>query len=755
MAQDFTGIAAAAVVSAGGRKKKDPADVLATMRARLTMAIDAYSESREDELDDLRFYAGSPDNQWQWPADVLATRGSVQGQTINARPCLTINKLPQHVHQVTNEQRQNRPSGKVIPADDKGDIKVAEIYEGMVRHIEYISDADVAYDTACENQVTYGEGYIRVLTEYCDDNTFDQDIRIGRIRNSFSVYMDPTIQDPCGSDAEWCFITEDLTKDEYERQFPDAAPMSSIQQEGVGDENLAQWLNDDVVRIAEYFYVDYEPATLNLYPDNMTAFNNSREDKQFKAMGLKPLKTRNVQRRKIMWCKTNGYEMLEENEWAGKWIPVIRVVGNEYEVEGRLFVSGLIRNAKDAQRMYNYWVSAETEMLALAPKAPFIGYGGQFEGYEQQWKTANVNNWPYLEVNPDVTDGQGGVLPLPQRALPPMAQTGLIQAKMGASDDIKSTTGQYDSSLGATSNERSGRAILARERQGDVGTYHYVDNLARAIRYTTRQIVDMIPKIYDTQRVARIIGVDGETNMVKIDPTQPMPMRELRDPNNPDIVIDKIYNPGVGKYDVCVTTGPSYMTKRQEALDAMTQLLQGNPQLWAVAGDLFIKNMDWPGAQEMAQRFAKTIDPKLLADEDKSPQLQAAEQQMQAMQAEMDKMHSMLQSVHKSVEVQDLERKEFEAAIKAYDAETKRMQALQASMSPEQIQDIVMGTVHGMITSGDLMGEMPSQQLMGEEQPPVPSMPGAPPIAPEIGAPSVLVPGWSPYQANPSEPIRG
>jgi hypothetical protein len=195
-----------------------------------------------------------------------------------------------------------------------------------------------------------------------------------------------------------------------------------------------------------------------------------------------------------------------------------------------------------------------------------------------------------------------------------MAQTGLIQAKMGASDDIKSTTGQYDSSLGATSNERSGRAILARERQGDVGTYHYVDNLARAIRYTTRQIVDMIPKIYDTQRVARIIGVDGETNMVKIDPTQPMPMRELRDPNNPDVVIDKIYNPGVGKYDVCVTTGPSYMTKRQEALDAMTHLLQGNPQLWAVAGDLFIKNMDWPGAQEMAQRFAKTIDPKLLAD---------------------------------------------------------------------------------------------------------------------------------------------
>jgi hypothetical protein len=737
---DYSGVAAAGRVSSGGgSRKKDPATVMDTMRSRLTMAIAAYSESREDELDDLRFFAGSPDNQWQWPADVLATRGSVQGQTINARPCLTINKLPQHVRQVTNDQRQNRPSGKVIPVDDKADVEVAEIYDGIVRHIEYMSDADVAYDTACENQVTYGEGYIRLLTEYTGDDTFDQDIRIGRIRNSFSVYMDPTIQDPCGSDAKWCFITEDLTKSEYERLFPDAMPISSIQQQGVGDENLSNWLNEDVVRIAEYFYIEYEPAKLNLYPDNRTAFEGSREDAMFKASGLAPLKSRQVDRKRVKWCKTNGYEMLEENDWAGQWIPVIRVVGNEFEVDGRLFVSGLVRNAKDAQRMYNYWVSAETEMLALAPKAPFIGYGGQFEGYEQQWKTANVNNWPYLEVNPDVTDGAGAVLPLPQRSPPPMAQVGLIQAKAGASDDIKSTTGQYDSSLGATSNERSGRAILAREKQGDTGTYHYVDNLARAIRYTTRQIVDMIPKIYDTQRIARIIGMDGETGMAKIDPTQQEPVKKIVAAENPGIVIEKIYNPGVGKYDVCVTTGPSYMTKRQEALDSMSQLLQGNPNLWAVAGDLFIKNMDWPGAQEMSKRFAKTIDPKLLETDDKSPALQAAEQQMQAMGQEMEMMHKMLQNVHQSVEMQDLERKNFEATIKAFDAETKRISAVQASMSPEQIQDIVMGTVHGMITSGDLAGEIPGQELPGEnaEQ----GMPqGMPPETPPQGMPPQEMP---------------
>ena len=679
--------------------------ILELARSRLNMAISAYSESREDELDDLRFFAGSPDNHWQWPADVLATRGAVQGQTINARPCLTINKLPQHVRQVTNDQRQNRPSGKVIPADDKADIEVAEIFDGMVRHIEYISDADVAYDTACENQVAYGEGYIRLITEYCDDDSFDQDIKIVRVRNSFSVYMDPMIQDPCGSDAKWCFITEDIMKEDYERMYPDAQPISSLQQLGVGDQTLAQWVNEDTVRIAEYFYIEHKKETLNLYYGNVSAFAGSPQAKQMEAQGMKPIRSRLVDVQKVRRCKINGYEILEENEWAGKYIPVVRVVGNEFEVDGKMYVSGLVRNAKDAQRMYNYWVSQEAEMLALAPKAPFIGYGGQFEGYENQWKTANTQNWPYLEVNPDVTDGQGAVLPLPQRAQPPMAQNGLIAAKMGASDDIKSTTGQYDSSLGATSNERSGRAILAREKQGDTGTYHYVDNLARAVRYITRQLVDMIPKIYDTQRVARIVGEDGAPSMVKVNPMQPEPVNRIVDQQG--IVIEKIYNLGVGKYDVCVTTGPNYMTKRQEALDAMSQLLQGNPQLWAVAGDLFVKNMDWPGAQEMAKRFAKTIDPKLMDDGDKPPELQAAEQQIQAMGQELDQLHQMLQNVGKSIEAQDMRRQDYEAQIKAFDAETKRISAVQAGMTPEQIQDIVMGTISAALDTGDLIGGAP------------------------------------------------
>jgi hypothetical protein len=245
-----------------------------------------------------------------------------------------------------------------------------------------------------------------------------------------------------------------------------------------------------------------------------------------------------------------------------------------------------------------------------------------------------------------------------------------------------------------TSNERSGKAILARQKEGDTGTYHYVDNLGRAVRYVGRIIIDLIPKIYDTQRIARIIGEDGKVEHAKINPEQQEPVRKIVD--QAGIVIEKIYNPTVGKYDVMVETGPGYASKRQEALDAMSQLLQGNPELWAVAGDLFVKNMDWPGAQEMAKRFAKTIDPKLLESDDKTPEMQAAEMQIQAMGQELDQLHQMLQQVGNSMEAQELR-------IKEYEAETKRISAVQAGMTPEQIQDIVMGTIHAAIDTGDVV----------------------------------------------------
>jgi hypothetical protein len=707
------------------------------------LSMAAVSDSRESELDDLRFAAGSPDNQWQWPPDVLGTRGSIQGQTINARPCLTINKLPQHIKQVTNDQRQNRPSGKVIPVSDDADEDVAEIFDGVIRYIEYISDVDVALDTACENQVTFGEGYYRILTEYCSDDSFEQDIKYARIRNSFSVHMDPNIQDPCGSDAEWCIIAEDISHDEYTRRWPDASPLSSIKSTGVGDNSIAEWFGDDFIRIAEYFYFEHTSKNLNLYPGDHAVMEGSIEDKTLKEHGLTPTRTRKVDVKQVKWIKTNGFDILEEQDWAGKWIPVIRIVGNEVEVDGKLHISGLVRNAKDAQRMYNYWTSQEAEMLALAPKAPFIGYGGQFEGYETQWKTANTTNWPYLEVNPDVTDGQGTALPLPQRSTPPMAQNGLIAAKGGAADDIKSTTGQYDTSLGATSNERSGKAIMAREKQSDTGTYHYVDNLARGVRFGTRQLVDLIPKIYDTKRILRIMGIDGSVDSAQVDPSQEEPIRKMVDETGR--TVQKIYNLGVGRYDVRVTTGPSYLTKRQEALQSMSDLLQGNKELWAVAGDLFVKNMDWPGAEELAARLAKTIDPKLLAGDDESPEMMAAQKKMEEMGQEMDQMHQMLININKSVEIQTLRNEHFANDIKAFDAETKRLTALSgtAAAAPvsEDIQEVVKTYIRQILSQETLEEEEPPTLEMEEQhmqQQPPPGMPpqqmppqGMPPQLPQ------------------------
>lgn len=680
--------------------KKDKDELLKLARKRMKLGMEALNDSRALELDDLKFFAGSPDNQWQWPNDVLNTRTSLIGQTIGARPCLTINKLPQHVRQITNEQRQNRPSGKVIPVSEDSDTQLAEVLTGMIRHIEYISDADVAYDTACDAQVTHGEGYLRLLTDYADDNSFEQEIRIGRVRNSFSVVLDPTMQDPCGSDAKWGFIFEDILKEDFEAKYPNATPISTLLTQMVGNEDISHWISEATVRIAEYFYIETEHITLYFHPAVGVYQKGDETDVALRERDIKPEKERLAERKTVCWVKTNGFEVLEENIWPGNWVPIVRVIGNEFDIEGKLHISGLVRNAKDPQRMYNYWASQEAEMLALAPKAPFIGYAGQFEGYEQQWKTANTVPWPYLEVNPEVEDGDGRPLPLPQRSQPPMPQAGLIQAKMAAAEDIKSTVGQYNAAIGMQGNERSGKAILERKRESDTGSYHYVDNLARAIRYLTRQIVDLIPKIYDTKRIARIVDVTGEVQEVEIDPEQPMAKREIKNPETGD-VLKTIYNPGIGKYDVRIVTGPSYATKRQEASEAMEKVAQANPQLWATAGDLIVKHMDWPGAEELAERLKKTLPPEL-QDGAQSPELQQAKQQLQMLQEQNMQMQAMLQNVQRSFEQQELKIKEF-------DAETKRISILQNAVSPEQIQDIVLGTLHGMITAGDLVAGMPER----------------------------------------------
>lgn len=648
--------------------------ILSVMRDRLDTAMAAYSDSRTSQLDDLRFAAGSPDNNWQWPDYAKQTRQIGNGDSVMARPMLTVNQLPKHIRQVTNDQRMNRPGIDVISANGEANAEVAEVFEGVIRHIEQISDADVAYDTACESSTTHGEGYFRIITKYADPKSFDQDIYIVMMDNPFGVYLDP-MASPEGEDANWALILEDLSHKEYKSQFPKAKSITTLDLEvSVGD-GTPRWFDEKNIRIAEYFYRESVPVTLCLFAQGQTAFKDDPEYEEYEAQFGPPIQERESSKDKIWWIKTNGYEILKKTEWAGDSIPIVRVIGNRFRIDGQVYLSGIVRNAKDPQRMYNYQCSQEVEMLALAPKAPFVGVAGQFKGFEKNWKTANVNNWPYLEYNAVVSD-DGQLAPPPQRVQPPMVQSGIIESKRAALEDIKNATGQYNASLGQVSNERSGKAILARQHEGDVSTYHYGDNLSRAIRALGKKLVVLIPKIYDAPgRVARVIGLDGSEKMVKFDSTQPSPVADVVDPRDPTIIIEKIYNPNVGKYDVVVVTGKGYASKRQEALESMAQLIQTNPELWKIAGDLFVKQMDWPGAHELAKRFEKTIPPELLNDDD-DPQMQKAKQIIEQMTQELQKAHQMLQNAQNSVEAREITVKEFEAKIKAYDAETKRIVAM-------------------------------------------------------------------------------
>lgn len=697
------------------------ASVLDTAKARFKRSIDAHAESRQSQLDDQKFSAGNSDNNYQWDALAQASR---QGGPVG-RPMLTINQLPQHIRQVTNEERQNRPAVKVLPVDDKADPKVAEVFNGIIRHIEVRSDADVAIDSACDDQVTHGEGYFRVLAEYCDETSFDQDLLIKRIRNAFAVYDDPDIQDPTGLDRKWCFIVDELTKEEFEAQFPDADAVSWTLS-GTGD--YTSWFTTDgKLRVAEYYRIEKEKKTLCLWADGSTSFKGDEgAEKRYAAQGIpramgkdgKPVE-RVTTVSVIRWCKTNGFQILgEEKVVPGPFIPLFRVVGNEWYIDGKVIVSGIVRNAKDPQRMVNYWWSQEAEMLALAPKAPFVGGAGAFEGFEDKWQNANVVNYSYLEYNPISEDGT--LIPPPQRVAPPMPPSGIIEAKLQSIDAVKQTTGQYNPALGAQSNETSGKAILARQHESDVGTYHYNDNLARAIRACGRYLVAVIPTYYDRKRIARIIGEDGTPDHAIIDPNAKQAYAEVQ---NEQGVIEEIYNPSVGKYDVVSSTGPSYTTKRMEAADGMLALVQANPQLMQVVGDLLVKNLDWPGADEIAARLKRAVPPNILGDDQNNddPRLGQAMQMVEALTKELQGAHQQFTEYQQSMEVQKVNIDKFEATSKAqtdqfkalveeYRAQTDRITAIKdMPMSEEEIQQIVIGTLHGLITSGDLSSAMSQQ----------------------------------------------
>ena len=621
----------------------------------LRFCSDNDSNNRVEALDDLKFAGGD-----QWPVDVQNSR------VLEARPCLTINKLDAYVRQICNQQRQQRPRIKVHGMNNESDAKVAEIITGITRHIENQSDADQAYDHAFEYCVKMGWGYWRVTTDYVRDDSFDQEIYIKRIENPFSVYFDPNSVEPDGSDAEKCLVTTVVSKAVFKKMYPNAEDTQGFSSRGTGDTE-SEWVTKEDIRIAEYFYTEREKAMIIQLSDGTTGYSDEMPSKEaLEQAGITVIDKRDTWRKKIKWCKLTAMQILEEGEWAGKFIPIVPVYGQEVRVDDKHKKFGLVRMAKDPQRMYNYWSTALTETVALAPKAKWLLAEGQDEGHENEWAMANIKAMPVLRYKQ--TDIEGRIAPAPTRLQPEPPPAGVMTALQGMNQDLQAVVGIFDPAQ-LPQGMQSGKSLQGQQAQADMTNFHYYDNLTRSIRHTGRIILDLIPKIYDRQRVMRIIGDDGKPEMVTIN-------EQGQDEQGVSKVLNDVT---VGEYDVVMETGPGYNSKRQEAVDSMMGLLGADPTLMQTAGDLIFRNMDFPGAEVIADRLAAS-NPMAQID-DKSPippqvqmQLAQSKQQIQQLQQqiqaeEMDKKYRA--TVQQQVQEAETQREKMRLDVKREDTQMR------------------------------------------------------------------------------------
>ena len=613
----------------------------------LRFCSDNDSNNRVEALDDLKFAGGD-----QWPVEIQNSR------LLESRPYLTINKIDAYCRQITNQQRQQRPRIKAHGMNDQSDEKVAEIITGICRHIENQSDADAAYDNAFDFAVRMGWGFWRITHDYPRPDSFDQEIYIKRIENPFMVYFDPNSNEPDGSDAEKCLITEVISKEAFRKMYPGADDGGGFTPRGTGD-SQSEWITREDIRVAEYFYTERKRMKLLLLSDGTTCYEDEKpKESVMQDAGIYVVSKRETIKKQIKWCKLTGMQILEQRDWAGSYIPVVPVYGQQLIVDSKKKKFGLTRMAKDPQRMYNFWSTALTESVALAPKAKFLLAEGQDEGHEMEWNTANIKSMPVLRYKQ--TDSEGRIAPVPTRIQPEPPPAGMVTALQGLDGDLKAVVGIYDPSQLPNGNQ-SGKAINGMQQQTDMTNFHYYDNLTRSIRQTGRIILDLIPHIYDKERVLRIIGADGKGELVTLN------QRAMNDQG----VEEVINNVTVGQYDVVMETGPGYSSKRQEAVESMVQMLQVDPNLMQQAGDLVFRNMDFPGAEIIADRLA-AANPLAQIDEksDIPPQvqmqlaqsqqtIQQLQQQLQAMQMDIQygasvaeqKDKAMLQKTQMELEV--------------------------------------------------------------------------------------------------------
>lgn len=618
---------------------KSDKKLLETAKKRFKKAHEFWSPIYEKGRDDVKFAFGE-----QWDESVKKRRQQ------EGRPCLTVNRVLASVRQVTNDIRQTRPAINVRPVDDNSDVETAQIYQGLIRNIESVSNADTAYDSASFNAITAGIGWLRVSTDYADYDSFDQEIKIERVLNYESVLLDPNTKAMDGSDAEYGFVFDDMSRSDFEETYPDADPVSFDEYKD------GEWAKQDTIRIAEYFYKIYEYKVLAL-----TSEGTMPED-EAKEKGLEVIQTRKSKVCKVKWCKLTGAEILEKTDWMGMYIPIIPVYGDEVVIEGKREFQSLIRNAKDPQRMVNFWTSASAEVIAYQPKAPFIALEGQISGADsKKWQNANNESFSVLTYKPVDLGGGQIYAQAPQRQMPPQGSIAMLQERNVAIDDIKASLGIFDASLGARGNETSGKAILARQVEGDNATFHFVDNLSTSIRHLGRIIVDLIRKVYTEPQVIRILGEDDKPVNVPINQVAVKAGKNYYPIKSGKQGEKVMLNLGDGKYDVICSMGASYASKRQEAAAAMVELTRAVPEFGRVAGDLMVKAMDFPDADKIAERIKKTMPPEIVGGEDEQNPEQAMVMQAQAQIMELNNQIAQMQQALEAKAVNEEQKTAIEA----------------------------------------------------------------------------------------------
>jgi hypothetical protein len=649
-------------------------------------ALEKYNRAFDKEqtnilaaYEDLEFRAGD-----QWPTEVKRQREA------DSRPCLTINKIPAFVQQITGDIRSMRPSIKVVPVDDKGDPETAEVLAGLVRYIENRSDARHAYAAAADSQVVAGIGHIRVLTEYADDSTFDQEIRIGTVDDGISVIWDPDAIYPSKEDARFAFVPVDMSKSAFEEKYPDAPIEDFALMPDGRNGAVDEWFGDDHVRVAEYWQRVSSKRTLALLPDG-SIDDVTDQPERLKELKAKGVRIEERESMRVYRSVISSCHLLEERKpWPGRFIPIVPVIGEEVNIGRRTMRHGIVRFLKDSQRAYNYFRSSETEAVALQPKAPWIVTERNVEGHEDMWRQANTQNLPYLLYQPDQKNGNV----VPHRVDSGMNTSGMVEGLQLASAELKEVSGIYDASLGQRSNEVSGKAIQARNTQSQIGAAAYIENFSRAIKHTGRILLDLIPNIYDAQRTIRIVGEDGKVGIVAI--------------NQQVMGMDRIMNDvTVQAYDVVLDQGPSYNTKRELAAESMITFLGQAPQAAPVVLDLIASSMDWPHSDKFAERLKTLLPPAIQAQEAQEsgeapppppppdPAVMIEAQKLQVEQQKVQVDQQKVQVDHFKAQT-DLEKAQMSLAEKKMELQAKGIEAFGENTDAQALVVTAVNTLVGV-----------------------------------------------------------